>query len=111
MKRSSEASAATALKRMREGGGTETSPPAPAAPRDATISSDNSQQEHPSEQLGLDSSPKNPRQNQWSARFQQLVEFKEKYGHSQVPIGWSVSLLARCRVEHTKAVIAVGFCV
>lgn len=27
----------------------------------------------------------------WEARYQELVAFVRKYGHSQVPIGWEVS--------------------
>jgi len=39
--------------------------------------------------IGLEWQPKNPRHLQWETRFGQLQAFKQKYGHVQVPIGWS----------------------
>ncbi|CAB9507559.1 helicase [Seminavis robusta] len=44
------------------------------------------------EELGFEMSNKNPRHIRWDFRFQQLKEFKEEYGHTQVPIGWDVNV-------------------
>ncbi|CAB9496724.1 helicase [Seminavis robusta] len=40
-------------------------------------------------QVGFEWQPRNPRHLQWETRFSQLQSFKKKYGHAQVPIGWS----------------------
>ena len=40
------------------------------------------------EAIGFKWSAKNPRHLQWESRFQALISFKEKYGHTQVPINW-----------------------
>ena len=38
--------------------------------------------------IGFKWSTQDPRHIPWSARYQELVAFREKYGHAQVPIGW-----------------------
>jgi len=40
-------------------------------------------------QLGFEWSAKDPTQKSWEERFQELVGFKERHGHTLVPMGWS----------------------
>jgi len=40
-------------------------------------------------QLGFEWSAKDPTQKSWEERFQELVDFKERHGHTLVPMGWS----------------------
>ncbi|KAL7557493.1 hypothetical protein ACA910_019339 [Epithemia clementina (nom. ined.)] len=40
------------------------------------------------EAIGFQWSTKDPRHVPWQHRYDQLVAFKERFGHSQVPIGW-----------------------
>lgn len=47
------------------------------------------EQVHKLMDLGFEFSNKNPRHMRWEFRFQQLKDFVEQYGHTQVPIGWS----------------------
>jgi hypothetical protein len=42
------------------------------------------------EEVGFAWSTKDPRHVPWEARYDELVDFKERFGHSQVPIGWKV---------------------
>lgn len=39
--------------------------------------------------IGFDWSTSDPRHVSWDERFEQLRQFKMKYGHVQVPMGWS----------------------
>ena len=42
------------------------------------------------EEIGFQWSTKDPRHVTWEKRYEQLADFKERFGHSQVPIGWKV---------------------
>ena len=39
--------------------------------------------------LGFEWTGENPRHKNWDVRFEELKEFKKKYGHAQVPIGYA----------------------
>lgn len=43
------------------------------------------------EGIGFKWSSKDPRHIPWEARYDELMSFVKKYGHAQVPIGWTVS--------------------
>ena len=43
------------------------------------------------EGIGFKWSSKDPRHIPWEARYDELMAFVKKYGHAQVPIGWTVS--------------------
>jgi hypothetical protein len=42
------------------------------------------------EELGFQWTTKDPRHVPWEARYDELLAFKERFGHTQVPIGWKV---------------------
>lgn len=42
------------------------------------------------EEIGFQWSTKDPRHVPWEKRYEELVAFKERFGHAQVPIGWKV---------------------
>lgn len=42
------------------------------------------------EGIGFKWSSKDPRHIPWEARYDELMGFVKKYGHAQVPIGWTV---------------------
>jgi hypothetical protein len=43
-------------------------------------------------EIGFKWSTKDPRHVPWEHRYKQLIAFKEKYGHAQVPIGWEENI-------------------
>jgi hypothetical protein len=44
------------------------------------------------EEIDFQWSTKDPRHVPWDARYEELVAFVKKYGHSQVPIGWEKNI-------------------
>lgn len=40
------------------------------------------------DEVGFEWKAKDPRHVPWSQRYGELVDFKSRYGHAQVPIGW-----------------------
>lgn len=56
------------------------------------------------DEIGFQWTAKDPRHVPWAQRYRELVEFVERFGHAQVPIGWKEN---RCLSNWVSAQVSL----